>query len=104
MIAIFHDMIENTLEVYIDDVVIKYRKKGEHVEVLRKTFIRMRKHHLKMNLKKCAFGVQAGNFLGLLVHQRGIKAKAIIDAPIPRNKKKNAKSTGKDQIFTKIYC
>lgn len=45
-----------------------------------------------MNPKKCAFGVQAGNFLGFLVHHKGIevdknKAKEIIDAPIPRNKK-----------------
>jgi hypothetical protein len=52
----------------------------------------MRKHQLKMNPKKCAFGVSAGNFLGFLIHQRGIevdknKAKAIIDAPPPRNKK-----------------
>ncbi|CAL8992893.1 unnamed protein product [Prunus brigantina] len=45
-----------------------------------------------MNPKKCVFGVSAGNFLGFLVHQRGIeidknKAKAIIDAPPPKNKK-----------------
>ncbi|CAL2230235.1 unnamed protein product [Prunus armeniaca] len=52
----------------------------------------MRQHKLKMNPKKCVFGVQAGNFLGFLVHQRGIeidknKAKSIIEALPPRNKK-----------------
>jgi hypothetical protein len=26
-----------------------------------------------MNLKKCAFGVSAGQFLGFLVHKRGIE-------------------------------
>ena len=26
-----------------------------------------------MNLKKCAFGVSAGQFLGFLVHERGIE-------------------------------
>ncbi|CAL9025669.1 unnamed protein product, partial [Prunus brigantina] len=45
-----------------------------------------------MNPKKCAFGVTAGNFLGFLVHQRGIevdknKATAIMAAPPPRTKK-----------------
>ena len=52
----------------------------------------MRKHQLKMSPLKCAFEVQAGNFLGLLVHNRGIeidqnKAKAIMQAKPPSNKK-----------------
>ncbi|KAI5311271.1 hypothetical protein L3X38_000110 [Prunus dulcis] len=92
MNAIFHDMIEHTLEVYIDDMVIKSQEQEVHIEDLRKDFIRMRQHELKMNPKKRAFSVQAGNFLGFLFHQRGIevdknKAKAIINAPVPRNKK-----------------
>ncbi|CAL2230140.1 unnamed protein product [Prunus armeniaca] len=74
MNAIFHDMIGHTLE-----------EKAAHVEDLRKVFIRMRQHHLKMNPKKYTFSVQDGNFMGFLVHHRGIevdknKAKAIIDA------------------------
>ncbi|XP_059635709.1 uncharacterized protein LOC132277883 [Cornus florida] len=45
-----------------------------------------------MNPLKCAFGVSAGNFLGFLVHKRGIevdqnKVKAIINARAPANKK-----------------
>jgi hypothetical protein len=52
----------------------------------------MRRHQLKMNPLKCAFGVKAGNFLGFLVHNRGIeidknKAKAIMQAKPPTNKK-----------------
>ncbi|CAL8116171.1 unnamed protein product [Prunus armeniaca] len=100
MNVIFHDMIGHTLEVYIDDVVIKSQEQEMHIEDLRRAFIRMRQHQLKMNPKKCAFGVQVGNFLGFLVHQRGIevdknKAKAIIDAPIPRNKKELQSLLGK---------
>ena len=92
MNSIFHDMIGHSLEVYIDDVVIKSPEEGNHVSSLRKAFLRMRQHQLKMNPKKCVFGVQAGNFLGFLVHQRGIevdrnKAKSIIEALPPRNKK-----------------
>ena len=53
----------------------------------------MRLHQLKLNPLKCSFGVQAGNFLGFLFHQRGVevdqnKAKAIISAKATQNKKK----------------
>lgn len=79
------------MEVYIDDVVIKSQEKPNHVAELREVILRMRQHQLKMNPKKCALGVRAGNFLGFLVHQRGIevdknKAKSIRDASPPRNK------------------
>ncbi|XP_050365400.1 uncharacterized protein LOC126783909 [Argentina anserina] len=78
--------------VYIDDVVVKSKKKEDHIENLRTVFTRMRKHKLRMNPAKCIFGVRAGDFLGFIVHERGIevtedKAKAVLDAPAPRNKK-----------------
>ncbi|KAI5350530.1 hypothetical protein L3X38_003421 [Prunus dulcis] len=62
--SVFHDMIGHSLEVCIDDVVIKSPEEGDRVSNLRKAFLRMRQHKLKMNPKKCVFGVQAGNFLG----------------------------------------
>ena len=70
------------MEVYINDVVIKSPAKVKHLADLEKAFQRMRVHKLKMNPWKYAFGVSIGNFLGFLVHQRGIevdknKAKAI---------------------------
>ncbi|CAL8175150.1 unnamed protein product [Prunus armeniaca] len=49
----------NSLEVYIDDVVIKSPEEGNHTSNLRRAFLRMRQHKLKMNSKKCVFGVQA---------------------------------------------
>ena len=59
----------------------------------------MRLHQLKLNPLKCAFGVQAGNFLEFLVHQRGVeidqnKAKVIISAKAPQNKKELQKFFG----------
>ncbi|CAL8134521.1 unnamed protein product [Prunus armeniaca] len=100
MNSVFHDMIGHSLEVYIDDVVIKSPEEGNHMTNLRRAFLIMRQHKLKMNPKKCVFGVQAGNFLGFLVHQRGIeidknKAKSIIEALPPRNKKELQSLLGK---------
>ena len=92
MNPIFHDMIGKYMEVYKNDIVVKSQDFDKHLENLKKTFIRMRKHQLKMNLLKCAFGVTAGNFLGFLVHNRGIevdknKAKAILQAKPPSTRK-----------------
>ena len=56
MNAIFHDMIGHHMEVYINDIVVMY-KRSKHVDHLRKSFERVRHHHLKLNPVKCAFGV-----------------------------------------------
>ncbi|XP_062020853.1 uncharacterized protein LOC133737271 [Rosa rugosa] len=71
MNLIFHDIHGKILEVYIDDVVVKSKKRGDHIVDLKKVFERMRQLKLKMNPAKCVFRVQAGDFLGFIVHQRG---------------------------------
>ncbi|KAM2564328.1 hypothetical protein TB2_012626 [Malus domestica] len=91
MNAIFHDLIGQSMEVYIDDIVVKSKTEEQHLEDLRQALARMRIHKLKMNPKKCAFGVRAGNFLGFLVHQRGVevnknKSRGIMESPSPTNK------------------
>ena len=70
---IFHDLIGRLVEIYIDDVVVKSKSAGGHLEDLRQVLERTRRFRLKMNPKKCAFGVSAGQFLGFLVHERGIE-------------------------------
>ncbi|CAL2229234.1 unnamed protein product [Prunus armeniaca] len=44
MNSVFHDMIGHSLEVYINDVVIKSPEEGDHVSNLKKAFLRMRQH------------------------------------------------------------
>jgi len=78
---IFHDFIGKLVEIYIDDVVVKSRDFTKHLADLRKVLECTRKHGLKMNPNKCAFGVSAGQFLGFMVHQRGIEiSRRSIDA------------------------
>ena len=72
MTAIFHDMMHQELEDYVDDIVVKSRRREEHFHVMRKVFERCRTFKLRMNPLKCAFGVSSGKFLGFLVHSRGI--------------------------------
>ncbi|XP_049357045.1 uncharacterized protein LOC125821701 [Solanum verrucosum] len=56
MTTIFHDMIHNEIEVYVDDVIIKYRESLDHLTHLRKFFDRLRRYYSKLNPTKCAFG------------------------------------------------
>ena len=70
---IFHDLIGKLVEIYIDDVVVKSTSAWGHLEDLRMVLERTRRFGLRMNPKKCAFGVSAGQFLGFLVHERGIE-------------------------------
>jgi hypothetical protein len=70
---IFHDLIGKLLEIYIDDVVVKSASVEGHLEDLRQVLERTRRFGPRMNMKKCAFGMSAGQFLGFLIHERGIK-------------------------------
>ena len=67
---------------------------------LRQSFGRMRKHGLKKNPLKYAFGVFVDYFLGFLVHKQGIevdksKAKAVLKASPPTNLKQLQPLMGK---------
>ena len=70
----FSKLLGKTVEVYIDDIVVKSIKSTDHMEDLRQVFNILRRHNLKLNASKCAFGVGSGKFLGFMVTQRGIKA------------------------------
>jgi hypothetical protein len=58
---------------YVFHELTKSLDHESHLNDLRKTIECTRKHGLKMNPNKCAFGVSAGEFLGFLVHEGGIE-------------------------------
>ena len=97
MTAVFHDMIHQEIENHVDDIVVKSKRREDHLETLRKVFERCHLYKLKMNPLKWAFGVSIGKFLGFLVHNRGInvdlakastKASAIATKKAPTSHKK----------------
>jgi hypothetical protein len=97
---IFHELIGKIVEIYIDDVVIKSLNHDSHLEDVKKTLECTRKHGLKMNPTKCAFGVSAGEFLGFLIHEGGIEVgkksmKAIDEVVPPTNLKELQSLLGK---------
>ncbi|KAL5538565.1 hypothetical protein UlMin_045432 [Ulmus minor] len=70
----FKDQIGKTMEVYVDDMLVKSLKTEEHIQNLKETFEILRRYKMKLNPSKCAFGVSSGKFLGFMVNHRGIEA------------------------------
>ncbi|GKD07373.1 reverse transcriptase domain-containing protein [Tanacetum coccineum] len=68
----FHGQIGRNLEVYMDDLVIKIRTEDEVIRDIEETFRTLRKINMKLNPKKCTFGVEEGMFLGYQVNTKGI--------------------------------
>ena len=84
----FQKQIGTTMEVYIDDMLVKSTTVELHIAHLSEAFQILRNYNMKLNPAKCAFGVSAGKFLGFIVNHRGIeenldKIKAVLDMPSP---------------------
>ena len=69
----FRDKIGSSLEVYIDDMVVKSKENQRHVKDLNEMFEILRCHKLLLNANKCAFGVSVRKFLGYMITNQGIK-------------------------------
>ncbi|XP_024018099.1 uncharacterized protein K02A2.6-like [Morus notabilis] len=95
----FAQQIGKTMEVYVDDMLVKSARASHHVNHLGEMFGILRKYRMKLNPQKCAFGVGSGKFLGFMVSNRGIEAnpekiKALQDMRSPTKPKEVQKLTG----------
>ena len=87
-----------SIEVYVDDMVVKSKVVSEHAGDLTNIFGILRKHKLHLNASKCSFRVGSGKFLGYMVTHREIEVnpdqiKAINSLQPPRNPKEVQKLT-----------
>src|SRR3954465_1902482 len=67
MQACLREQIGRNVQVYVDDIVIKTYKADTLLDGLRETFAALNQYRIKLNPKKCAFGVPAGKLLGYMV-------------------------------------
>ena len=82
----FKKQIGASMEVYIDDMLVKSTTTGIHIAHMSEAFQILREYNMKLNPAKWAFGVSAGKFLGFIVNNRGIEAnpdkiKVVLDMP-----------------------
>lgn len=96
----FAKQLGTTMEVYIDDMLVKSIRADDHLVHLRECFDILNAYKMKLNPAKCTFGVSSGEFLGYIVTQRGIEANpkqisAVLDLPSPRNCREVQRLTGR---------
>ena len=92
MMAIFLDMVEKTIEMFMDDFSVLGNSFNNCLENLRSMLIRCEETNLVLNWEKYHFMVQEGIILGHRISARGIevdkaKIKAIEKLPPPSSVK-----------------
>ena len=96
----FQKHIGASMEVYINDMLVKSVKAELHIAHLAESFQVLKNYNMKLNPTKCAFGVSVRKFLGFIVNNRGIevnpdKIKAVLDMQPPSNTKEIQHLTGR---------
>ena len=71
--ALFHDMMHKEVEVYVDDMIVNSKTREGYFEALDKFLARLERYNLRLNSKKCVFGVTSRKLLGHIVSERGIE-------------------------------
>ena len=104
MTRMFKPHLGKSIDVYIDDMVVKSKVVSKHVGDLRNIFKILRKHKLRLNASKCSFGFGSGKFLGYMVTHRGIEVnpdqiKTINNLQPPRNPKEVQKLIGMTAVL-----
>ena len=70
----FQKQIGASMEVYIEDMLVKSVKAELHVDHLAESFQVLKDYKMKLNPTNCALGVSAGKFLSFIVNSRRIEA------------------------------
>ncbi|GBG78732.1 hypothetical protein CBR_g27957 [Chara braunii] len=85
----FRDLLDRSVLIYLDDILVYSRPLDEHIIHLRAVLNRLRLAKYKANRDKCEFAKQELEYLGHYVTPKGIgpsadKIQAIVDWPEPR--------------------
>ncbi|KAI3698001.1 hypothetical protein L6452_31110 [Arctium lappa] len=92
MMSIFSDMIEDTMEVFMDDFSVTGTSFENCLKNLEKSLQRCEAHDLILNWEKCHFMVQEGIVLGHMISKKGLevdkaKLEVIMQLPEPTSVK-----------------
>ena len=89
--------------------MVKSETREGHFTALDKFLARAEKYNLRLNPKKCVFGVTSGKLLGHIVSQKGIevdpdKVKAIREMPAPKTEKEFRGFIGRLQYISRFIA
>jgi hypothetical protein len=99
--------LQRNIIAYIDDIVVMSKSEENHIADLKETFANLRGASLKLNPKKCIFGVSKGKMLGYIIGSEGIRAnpdktKIIISMVEPSTKKEVQKLTRRIEALNRF--
>ena len=88
MNSVFRDFLDESVIIFIDDILIYSKDEESHRKHLRAVLERLREHKLYAKLSKCSFWQKSIGFLGHIVSGEGVsvdpeKIRAIKDWPRP---------------------
>ena len=92
MDKVFSYIMGKCVKIYIDNMVVKSPSHHQHAQDLSTIFFALRQYNLRLNPKKCVFGIDRGKFLSFMLTQCDIEANsekcnAIIEMRSPNNVK-----------------
>ena len=64
---IFRPLMGKTMEVYIDDMLVKSKERPDHTKHLQETFELLRMYDMKLSPLKCAFEISLDKLLDFMV-------------------------------------
>uniref|UniRef100_A0A803P467 Reverse transcriptase domain-containing protein n=1 Tax=Cannabis sativa TaxID=3483 RepID=A0A803P467_CANSA len=73
-LTVFKNHLGRNMEVYVNDMMVKSKTSKEHITNLEEAFLFLQKYGMKLNPKKCKFGVSSKKFLGFIIIFHGIEA------------------------------
>nr|GEU78349.1 reverse transcriptase domain-containing protein [Tanacetum cinerariifolium] len=96
----FASQVGRNIEVYVDDLMVKSYTEAEMMRDIEETFRTLRQVNMKLNPKKCSFGLAEGVFLGYVITPEGIKpcsdkTAVVLQLPSPRTVKEVQSLNGK---------
>ena len=88
----FKGLVNKSVVIYLDDITVYSKKRGDHLKDLKQIFQRCLRYGISLNPKKSFFALSEGKLLGFIVSKSGIhidfdKIKEIFEISLPHNKK-----------------
>ena len=87
-VEVFPDLVHKIMEVYIDDFIVWAQSEDELISRLDQVFTRCAEKNLKLNPRKCRFGMQEVEYCGHVINDKGTtfsaeKITEIVDFSVP---------------------
>ena len=100
MDIVFRGLLNKSIVVYLDDIMIYSKIQEEHILHLKAIFERCQRYGISLNPKKSIFAMEEGSLLGFIISPEGItidlgRVEAIKAIVLPHNKKAMQSFLGK---------